>query len=75
MDIHARNLGYREIDRMADFLKSTCDCNYEFQELVDTYDSVEIGYDLRRDEIRMYCYDSENHCIRVFYENTYRRKE
>ncbi len=50
MNIIATGLGYRELQRVADFITKYID-NATFNEMVDTYDIIDIGYDLHYDSV------------------------
>ena len=55
MNIKAENVGYRELSRIADFIRVIENGNPNFTALVnsqlDIYEQVTISYDLRADDI------------------------
>lgn len=55
MYIEAYHLGYRELSRIADFIRKIEDGNENFQNLISVYDRIGIGYDIHYDDIKIIC--------------------
>lgn len=55
MHIEAYHLGYRELSRIADFIRIITDGNENFQNLMEVYDRIGIGYDIHFDTVKIIC--------------------
>lgn len=55
MYIEAYNLGYRELSRIADFIRKIEDGNENFMNLVEAYDRIGITYDIHYDDVKIIC--------------------
>ena len=51
MNIVAKGLGYREMSRIADFIRAIEDGNENFNALLDAEEEINIGYDLHADDV------------------------
>lgn len=55
MHIEAYHLGYRELSRIADFIRKIENGNENFMNLIEAYDRVGITYDFHYDDVKIIC--------------------
>lgn len=55
MNVIAKRLGYREISRIADFIRKIENGNEIMKALQEHYSDITISYDIKKDEVVVYC--------------------